>query len=175
MSRNGKKLKPAERMVEKHLPFQVQYHKNLAMLGKTNPITDPVEVNLLGIEDDIHPCTFRRMRHKVLLYDVSQSFDMNESRANLFLNGLRDYIGLSTPVDRPKIRQKSRDAGLAIDICDDKLINLRMELVKNGMATAEWIKTYYFMVHPPDVTVSSPEYFRNVLSTWSVDPGKHLF
>jgi hypothetical protein len=67
MSRNGKRLEPAERMVVKHLPFQVQYHKNLAMLGKTNPITDPVEVNLLGIEDDIHPLTFRRMRHKVLL------------------------------------------------------------------------------------------------------------
>jgi hypothetical protein len=33
-------------LVGKHLPFQVQYHKNLAMLGKMNPITDPVEVNL---------------------------------------------------------------------------------------------------------------------------------
>jgi hypothetical protein len=28
------------------------------MLGMTNPITDPVEVYLLGIEDDIHPRTF---------------------------------------------------------------------------------------------------------------------
>jgi hypothetical protein len=35
--------------------------KNLFMLGKMNPITDQVEVNLLGIEDNIHPCTFHRM------------------------------------------------------------------------------------------------------------------
>jgi hypothetical protein len=45
--------------------------KNLFMLGNTNPITDQVEVNLLGIEDDIHPRTFHRMRNKMLLYDVS--------------------------------------------------------------------------------------------------------
>jgi hypothetical protein len=35
--------------------------KNLFMLGKMNPITDQVEVNLLGIEDGIHPLTFHRM------------------------------------------------------------------------------------------------------------------
>jgi hypothetical protein len=45
--------------------------KTLFMLGKMNPITDPVEVNLLGIEDDIHPCTFHQMQNKMLLYDVS--------------------------------------------------------------------------------------------------------
>jgi hypothetical protein len=38
-----------------------------------------------------------------------------------------------------------------------------MEHVGNGMAAAEW-KLTYFRVRP-DVTVSSPEYFRNVLST----------
>jgi hypothetical protein len=36
-------------------------------------------------------------------------------------------------------------------IYDDKLINLRMELVKNGMATAEWILTYFRVC--PDVTM----------------------
>mmetsp|Transcript_27167 Transcript_27167/g.49099 ORF Transcript_27167/g.49099 Transcript_27167/m.49099 type:complete len:111 (-) Transcript_27167:1023-1355(-) len=71
--------------------------KNLFMLGNTNPITDLVEVNLLGIEDDIHPHTFHRMQNKMLLYDVSRPFDRNESRANLFPTDLSDYIGLSTP------------------------------------------------------------------------------
>jgi hypothetical protein len=83
------------------------------------------------------------------------------------------YIGLSTPLDHPKIQKKSCNAGLAIYICDDKLISLRMELVKNGMAAAEWILTY-FRVHP-DVTVSWPEDFQNILSTWSVDPCKQFF
>jgi hypothetical protein len=58
---------------------------------------------------------------------------------------------MSTPLDRPKIRQKSRNAGLAIYIYDDKLINLRMELVKNGMAAAEWMLTYFRV--RPDVTM----------------------
>jgi hypothetical protein len=83
---------------------------------------------------------------------------------------------------------------LAIYICDDKLINLRMELVENGMAAAaEWILTYFRVPpgHPtflaswyknyveslcrppkmqsvPDVTVSLPEFFRNVLLTYLV-------
>jgi hypothetical protein len=73
------------------------------MLGKMNPITDPVEVYLLGIEDDIHPRTFHRMQNKMLLYDVSQPFDRNKSQATLFPADLSDYIGLSTPLDRPKI------------------------------------------------------------------------
>jgi hypothetical protein len=117
--------------------------KNLFMVGNTNPITDLVEVNVLRIEDGIHPRTFHQMRNKMLLYDVSWPFDRNESRANLFPTDLSDYIGLSTPLDRPKIRQKSRNAGLAIYICDDKLISLRMELVKNGMAAAERMLTYF--------------------------------
>jgi hypothetical protein len=73
-------------------------------------------VNLLGIEDDIHPRTFHRMRNKMLLYDVSWPFDRNESRANRFPTDLSDYIGMSTPLDRPKIRQKSHNVGLAIYI-----------------------------------------------------------
>jgi hypothetical protein len=116
-----------------------------------NPITDQVEVNLLGIEDGIHPLTFHRMWNKMLLYDVSRPFDRNESRANLFPTDLSDYIGLSTPLDCPKIRQKSHNTGLTIYICDDKLINLRMELVKNGMATAERMLTYFRVC--PDVTM----------------------
>jgi hypothetical protein len=113
------------------------------------------------------------MQNKMLLSDASQPFDRNKSHANLFPTDLSDYIGLSTPLDHPKIRKKSRNAGLAIYICDDKLISLRMELVENGMAAAEWILTYFRV--RPDVTVSSPEYFQNVLSTWSVNPCKQLF
>jgi hypothetical protein len=48
-----------------------------------------------------------------------------------------------------------------------------MELVENGLAAAEWMLTYFTV--RSDVTVSLPEYFRNVLSTWSVDPCKQLF
>ena len=167
--RHEKKLEPAESMVGAHLPYQVQYHKNLAMLGKTNPKSSK-EARILGMDNDVRPRTFRRMRNKVLLYDVSQPFDRNETRAKRFRMDLSDFIGLSTPLDAPKTRaqNESLNAGFAIDICDDKYVNLRMELIENGKLAAEWIQTY-FMVHP-DVTVSSPEYFREVLSTWSSDP-----
>jgi hypothetical protein len=167
----GEAVRSDEMMVGSFLPYQVRFHRNLAMLGKTNPRTDPLEANILGIENDARHRTHFRMSNKVFLYDVSQPFGKNKTQSSLFLRDLSDFIGLSTPVDIPKTMQAhSPNAGFAIDICDDKFHNLRIELIENGKAAAYWIQTY-FMINP-DVTVSSPECFQTLLSTWSKDPCK---
>lgn len=168
-SRQGREQSPAEKLVGPDLPYQVQYHRNLAMLGKTNPKRDPVEAALLRIDKDMRRRAYRPMRNKVFLYDSSQPFDSNETRAELFRNDLSDFIGLSTPFAPPRTRlRESRNTHYAIDICDDKFTNLRAELIENGKEDANWIQTY-FMVHP-HVTVSSPEYFKQAISTWKDDP-----
>jgi hypothetical protein len=52
--------------------------------------------------------------------------------------------------------------------CDDTYRDLRLRLLQVGKDAAEWIATY-FLPHP-DVTVSDPKHFRELLGTWSVDP-----
>jgi hypothetical protein len=41
-------------------------------------------------------------------------------------------------------------------------------LVRHGAAAATWIVDYF--MHHPDVTVSSPDYFRALLQSWHDDP-----
>jgi len=55
-----------------------------------------------------------------------------------------------------------------IDICEDRYRMLRSELMKNAREASEWIRTY-FLVHP-DVTVSCPEHFVELLKKWMTDP-----
>jgi hypothetical protein len=65
---------------------------------------------------------------------------------------------------------KKRDAvqpGM-IDICDAQYGPLRIELMKNAVDASRWIREYF--LRSPDVTVSSPEYFRRLLKEWMQDP-----
>jgi hypothetical protein len=160
--RMGSDLPPAETLVGPKLPDQVRYHNHLAMLGKTNPMDDSKQLKLLRL--DSPPLV---MSNKVFLYDKTQPFDTNETRAETYRRDLSNFIGVSKPLVLPKNRV-SHNKGYAINICDDKFITLRAELLENGRAASKWIQTY-FMDHP-DVTVSSPNYFKEILQTWSEDP-----
>jgi len=167
--RHNRERPPAETLVGPKLPYQVQYHLNLAMLGKTRPKRDEHQARLLETNSS-HVRIRRRMHNKVFLYDVSQPFDANETRAKLFAQDLSNYIGLSPPLE-PLKRRTSQSFNTkydAIDICDDKFAGLRAELVENGRAASEWIITYF--IGHPDVTVSSPDHFKEILSTWANDP-----
>jgi hypothetical protein len=55
-----------------------------------------------------------------------------------------------------------------IDICDERYGLVRAELMKNAIAASRWIREYF--LESPDVTVSSPEYFRSLLEGWMTDP-----
>lgn len=161
-SRQGRRVPSDEVMRGFELPEQVQFHVNLANLGKTN-ITAR-EARLLGPERRIRR---HQLINKVFLYEISQPSDTNETRSTRFRKDLSNFIGLSTPLD-PLERENSTTFHYAIDICDEEYSGLRAKLVENGKDAAVWIRKYFLPLS--DVTVSSPEYFDELLQSWSVDP-----
>lgn len=170
---------PAETMA---LPEDVYFHVHLSYLGKTNATTDPHEQHLLATKSrmvnngDVPRKKKRKnkylpdytpMSNPVLLYDPSQLSDPTEGRDAIYRSDLQQFLGLSVPLNaRPAPVTNHHTVGL--HICDEKYHDLRSRLVQVGTDAAEWILTY-FLPHP-DVTVSSPERFRELLATWSTDP-----
>lgn len=168
LMRDGRhQLPPAEKMIGEDIPNEVLYHKNLARLGKTNPHGDPREAKLLGISKKKKKA-LHVMKNPVFLYDSSQPFDLNNTRAEIYWQDLSNYIGVSKPLEPPGYMKSSRNSTVAINICDKKFQQLRSELVEIGKAASDWIQNY-FMIHP-DVKVSSPKYFKEELNTWQTDP-----
>jgi hypothetical protein len=106
--------------------------------------------------------------NEIFLYDVSQPFDHNETRAGLFRKDLSKFIGLSEELPPLEVRETSENEHYEIDICEGKFKALRENLMKTSIDASNWI-SQHFMEHP-DITVSSPEYFKAVLQTWLTDP-----
>jgi len=163
----GKKhLPPAASLVGEHLPDHVRFHNHLSLLGKTN-VTDAGEAQFLGTSPDSPQPP--RMSNPVFLFEVSQAFDTCEGRDVQYRKDLSDFLGLSTPLQpfRPATYD-SPDYHYSIDICDDTFRELRAQLLETGRNASAWILTYFLDL--PDVTASSPEHFKELLQTWSVDP-----
>lgn len=164
---NGSASDPLS-MMGRNLPFQMFFHRHLALLGKTNGTDDPHETALLNtLARQMFP---KRpyVPNKIFLYDVSQPFDKNESRRNLFREDLQRFIGLQRPLPPIRIANTSRNFHFALDICEDRYIPLRKDILKVSKAASEWISKY-FLDHP-DVTVSSRDHFKVILETWLHDP-----
>ncbi|GKY95801.1 hypothetical protein MPSEU_000540800 [Mayamaea pseudoterrestris] len=185
---------PAEQMVGRKLPDRVQFHHHLAMLGKTN-VTDPKEQALLnGAGSDMQSPNTRKafampyppayMRNQVFLYEVSQPFVKENGLARRFAHDFKEFLQLDKPL-RPvdnestlrkiflklvgkKKKEERPNFHYAIDICDDKFVELRRELLQVGKEASQWISQ--FLLNQPSVHVSSPQHFRDLLSTWSIDP-----
>lgn len=164
--RQGNNMKPAEEMVGRHFSEKPKYHEHLAMLGKTR-LVDRDEYELLGLD---RPVTPPLMSNEVFMYEVSQPFDHNRTRAEIYTKDISNFIGLSRPLE-PIVPRASKGGNYhyAIDVCDDKYIQLREELMAVSRNASQWISRY-FLDHP-DVTVSSKEHFRNdILASWMTDP-----
>jgi hypothetical protein len=151
----------------KRLPFQMFYHRHLAMLGKTSSHNDPGQLKLLAAVTGMRFSKRPVSPNKVFLYDVSQPFDRDPARNELFRSELQQFLGLTSPLD-PLETRSSRNYHYALDICEDKYKDLRSDILKVGKAASEWIVTYF--IDHPDVTVPSKERFTDVLRTWSSDP-----
>jgi hypothetical protein len=150
------------------------FHLHLAQLGKT-PNTQSLERQYSTLVGNII-----KTENPVFLFDVEQLADTNEERVVAFRKDLENLVGLSTPLSStpPRIKpgkklskdlQESRDKH-KIDICDPEYNLLRNELMKISMEASDWILHSGFLDHP-DVHVSSPEYFRDILDRhWKADP-----
>lgn len=166
--RKGHDLPPAEQYAGGNLPDKVKFHEHLAMLGKTK-LANKHEYGLLGWDKVRTPPV---MTNQVFVYDVSQPFDRNRTRAELYSRDLSSFLGLTRPLEPIVIKETpyaSRNYHYAIDICDSRYDELRADLLELGTTASAWIGDYFLDL--PDVTVSEPEYFRNkILASWLVDP-----
>lgn len=162
----GGHLKPPEELLGSKLPTQVRFHTHLAMMGKTNLNASEMELLSPFLEESV--AHLKRMRNPVFLYEVSQPFDSNETRNQIFRDDLQKFIGLGAPLNKLVERTVSKNSHKSISICDDKWVTLRADLLRLGKAASVWIRTYFISLG--DVTVSSPEHFEDLLSTWEFDP-----
>jgi len=161
------------------------FHHHLSLLGKTTMAT-PDELNLLTMpKDPFHPTQtprpYKRPKHsvipnKIFLYEISQLYSTNTTRADLYRQDLANFVGLQSPL--PSIASMTKKSSsssssskprpAALNICESQYTVLREILIANGQAASKWIRTY-FLPHP-DVTVSSPDYFEELLQSWMYDP-----
>lgn len=167
--RQGWKMKSAESMAGKNLPEQVFFHVHLSMLGKTETVDDEEELKLLlPFADPSTVAKYPFSPNEVFLYDVSQPFDLDETRSQAFREDLQNFLGLEQPLDPLDVRSSSQNTNYAIDICDSKFTQLRADLMTVSRAAALWIQKYF--LPRDDVTVSSPDHFLEILESWNHDP-----
>lgn len=150
-----------------------RYHVHLSLLGKTN-ISDPDEDRLLGPRR--HKLASRApLSNPVFLFDVGQMFDRNETRGKIFEEDLQSFLGLHHLGEREMStsskKKQTHHYVQKLYICQDKYRPLRAELIRNGKAASKWIRKYF--LRQPEVVVSSPDYFEELLLSWHLDPCEH--
>lgn len=146
-----------------------RYHVRLSWLGKTN-VSDPAEDALLGPNRRYQLADRAPIRNHIFLYEVRQLENDNQSRLAAFLNDMQQFVGLETPFPVPTKQQQFRYSKDMFNICEDKYMDLRKSLLKIGKNASAWIRTYFLKA--PDVTISTPAYFEELLGQWEVDPCK---
>jgi hypothetical protein len=178
-TQNGKDMVPFEQLKLKNQPrhhgvsmIRAEFHNYLANLGKTN-MTD-AELKLFPRKRKQNQT---KSPNKVFLYDTTQLNDKNKTRQAHFMRDLENYLGLTQELPPPlhfvpgkKVSselQKERDAK-KINVCDKKYASKRESLIKTGTSVQKWILEYFLA--SPDVIVSNPEHFRQVLESYQFDP-----
>lgn len=149
---------------------RANFHRNLAMLAKTNHSHPDEQALLVGM-----PAKYRQkmspIPNPVFLYDVGQLYDSNPERKARFKADLEDFVGLDTPLpsDYAEPQSSKTDTKFAkLDICHSDFDEIRRELMAIASRSATWI-TQYFM-QSESVVVSSPAYFTEILQSWYHDP-----
>jgi hypothetical protein len=159
----------AHAMIGSKLPDEVLFHVHLAALHKIELSKDAMQ--LLG--DDRAKKKVDRAPNetpnKVLLCDVSQLSDKNQTQSALFRRDSNDFVGLRAPLDPlPENHKEHKKEAAMIHVCDDEFVQFCSELVEVGNSASKWISKC-FLDHP-DVMVSSRAQFEGILMTWLEDP-----
>ena len=123
--------------------------------------------------------------HSVFLYDQNQIDGRKAPEiAETFRRDMSSYLGVSpmlpslqqatqlsyenTTESAQETQRRTIMESKLINICNSEFDDMRNELVKVGSDAADWILNYYMPL--PNVYVSSPEYFRQVLQEYKSDP-----
>jgi len=154
------------------------FHRQLVLLGKT-PLNTTEELALFAPRLPRHFPEHDYIPNKIFLYEINQASPQrgedvdHDPLFDQYRHDLSNYLGLQTPLDVPKhaTREHRTDGNYLatlMDICEDQHSHLRKVLLKHGTHASQWIREY-FMPHP-DVVVSNPEHFQQLLRSWSNDP-----
>lgn len=158
-------------------------HANFALwmyrLGKTidMPQTD-VQKSIIKT----HPYEAKHYTYpssnKIFLTEMNQFMDENAERSATLRQDLAKFLELQHTFDqeaphaKPGMKWSAESQAIRdsrkIDICEEQYRPLREELMKGARETSLWIRTSFLA--SKDVTVSSPEYFNELMQGWMEDP-----
>jgi hypothetical protein len=142
------------------------FHGNLAIFGRTN-MSDPRQQSLLRLREKYE--LISPVENPIFLYDTSQLYDQNKTRADQFKVDLQHFLDLQAPMPPPRnASTSSRPKETAVDICEERYKPVRKELLKIGDRAATWILDYF--LDAPDVVVSNRPFFEEMVRSWRIDP-----
>jgi hypothetical protein len=144
---------------------EANFHLHLNLLGKTNQTAE--EMKLLKPLPSVVP-TLAPMHNQVFLYELSQLGDDDETRAYNYRRDLGSFLGLKHAISPIAHNHESLNYHYDLDICEDRYRPLRQALMDIAKPASEWIRTYF--LQSPEVVVSSPEFFNDLLLKWMEDP-----
>lgn len=147
------------------------FHRYLAHLGKTD--LDDEERQLLSgfMKQDELADEVPLMPNPILLIENRQLNDDNAIRMSTLRTDIQRYLGLNqelpSTVPEENMRRSPKATSI-FNICEDQYLPLRSELMHVARNSSIWIRQYF--LKSPDVTVSSREYFDELLLSWMQDP-----
>lgn len=149
-----------------------RFHVHLSWMGKSPNVTSDEENALLGPRSHIL-ASKAPVVNPIFLYDQQQFEDDNHERFQTLRLDLQHFLGLERLLRDPPARDSSTAnynplKKYPLDICRPEYGQLREVLLVNGRNASTWILRY--LLPHPEVTVSSPEYFTELLQAWRKDP-----
>ena len=115
---------------------------------------------------------------RVFLYDVDQLNDKDEGRSYRFRKDLQNFLNLRKelpPMVWFKPGRKTHSDTLLdkvnqkkVDICEDQYKPVRDSLLEISTNVSTWLLDYF--LKSPDVLVSNPDLFEQILRQWRLDP-----
>jgi hypothetical protein len=119
-----------------------------------------------------------RTANPIFLYDTAQLGDRNETRSRQFRTDVQQYLGLFQELPsvlhyspgKTIINATEQDQRNAkrIRICDRQYSKTRESLTNQGRNMRDWLTLYF--LKSPDVFVSDPEHFHDILDSYASDP-----
>jgi Sulfotransferase domain len=150
---------------------EIRYMDHLSNIGKTAR-TDPDELKLLSPVPPRHRAT-PKLDNPIFLYEISQMEETDEVLVAQFRQDLQSYLGLTQPIEPLTELKESHDDDpfhdvAVINICDPEYTAVHDDLMDIAQRSSMWLRQYFLPL--PDVHVSSPDHFHQLMENWMMDP-----
>jgi Sulfotransferase domain len=149
---------------------EIRYMDHLSALGKTDR-SSPEELALLS---PIKPKDIQghKFENKVFMYEISQMHEEDETLASQYRLDLQNFLGLKEPIGPLNEPRESHEDSpfkhLEIDICDEEHAAVHADLMDIAQKSSVWLRNYFLPL--PEVHVSSPAHFIELIEGWMIDP-----